>query len=197
MSSFISKLISPNKPVKAEEKRDEALPELEIPNEESNVSNNSVVEMNSDEYKEFQTYRKLKLEQAALYSTKVPTSSVSITIPTSSVSVANNDLAISLTAGKMDKPITNYAQPKAAVDDKVQLPEFEKFTGKSISTDAFIKWKRVVLDAIDGSARYRPLLQEAKEGWKKFQQANSKYAVEHIEMYYLDAHRQLWSLISA
>jgi hypothetical protein len=150
-----------------------------------NISNSVNIDVNSEDYKDFHAYLKFKKNQAYEHTSTVYGQSTS-------VSSQNNDAE---SAGKMEN--FSHTQPKAAVDDKVQLPEFAKFTGKSISTDAYISWKRVVVDAIDGSPRYRPLLQGAEEDWMDFQRANSKYAVEHIEMYYLDAHRQLWSMIGA
>jgi hypothetical protein len=182
MSSLLGKIMgSSPASVKKESKTEEVIPKLENINNNSNVIpiNNSIVDVDSEEYKEFQAYLKFKKGITIPNVQEQPTGVLN--------SSSSNDVVVR----------SSYAQPKAAVDDKVQLPEFSKFANKSISTDTFVKWKRVVLDAIDGSPRYRPLLQEAEEGWMDFQRANKKYELENIEMYYLDAHRQLWSLISA
>lgn len=53
---------------------------------------------------------------------------------------------------------------RAAIDDKTQLIEFPKFNNKTIKPEAFIKWKRLVIDAIDGSPKYSPMLLDASKG---------------------------------
>lgn len=86
---------------------------------------------------------------------------------------------------------------RAAIDDKTQLIEFPKFNNKIIRPEAFIKWKRLIIDAIDGSPKYSPILLDPTKGWAEFQLSNAKYSIEYLEKYYLETHKSLWSLISS
>jgi hypothetical protein len=86
---------------------------------------------------------------------------------------------------------------RAAIDDKTQLIEFPKFNNKIIKPEAFIKWKRLVMDAVDGSPKYSPMLLDASKGWSEFKLSNAKYSIEYLEKYYLETHKSLWSLISS
>ncbi|MGZ8925639.1 MAG: hypothetical protein ACXW2E_07130, partial [Nitrososphaeraceae archaeon] len=91
----------------------------------------------------------------------------------------------------------NHIQLRAAIDDKTQLIEFPKFNNKIIKPEAFIKWKRLILDAVDGSPKFSPILLDTSKSWSEFQLSNAKYPIEYLEKYYLETHKSLWSLISS
>jgi hypothetical protein len=95
-------------------------------------------------------------------------------------------------------PFGHSVEPQvpAAVDDKSKLPDPIRLKGVSVESDVFIEWKTKVVDAIEGIARYRPLLlNEPKEGWEEFQYVNSKYPPTQLERIYLEAQRSLWAFL--